>query len=112
MPEVHTIGALIKLTELASVNVESFEHQGVDYVFTLDSDLVLLQRGFTHSFYSEFRNAYAAYVGGDWGECLTMLGNCLTQRSEDGPTLALKAIIDEQKGKPPEDWPGCRPLPI
>ena len=112
MPEVHSIGALIKLTELASVNVESFEHQGVDYVFTLDSDLVLLQRGFTHSFYSEFRNAYAAYVGGDWGECLTMLANCLTQRSEDGPTLALKSLIEEQKGKPPEDWPGCRPLPV
>lgn len=38
----HEIGALIKLAEYENINIESFQNKGVDYMFTLDSDLVNL----------------------------------------------------------------------
>jgi hypothetical protein len=43
VPEEHEIGDLIKLAEYETINIESFKNKGVDYMFTLDSDLVLLQ---------------------------------------------------------------------
>ena len=42
VPEDHQIGALIKLPEYETINIESFKNKGVDYMFTLDSDLVSL----------------------------------------------------------------------
>jgi len=42
-PEEHEIGDLIKLAEYETINIESFKNKGVDYMFTLDSDLVGLQ---------------------------------------------------------------------
>jgi len=43
VPEEHEIGDLIKLAEYETINIESFKNKGVDYMFTLDSDLVGLQ---------------------------------------------------------------------
>ena len=43
IPEDHEIGDLIKLPEYETINIESFKNKGVDYMFTLDSDLVGLQ---------------------------------------------------------------------
>ena len=40
VPEDHEIGGLIKLSEYETINIESFRNKGVDYMFTLDSDLV------------------------------------------------------------------------
>jgi len=40
VPEEHEIGDLIKLAEYETINIESFKNKGVDYMFTLDSDLV------------------------------------------------------------------------
>ena len=40
--EDHEVGALIKLPEYETINIESFKNKGVDYMFTLDSDLVSL----------------------------------------------------------------------
>jgi len=36
----HEVGGLIKLAEYETINIESFKNRGVDYMFTLDSDLV------------------------------------------------------------------------
>ena len=36
----HQIGDLIKLNQYDSINIESFKNKGVDYMFTLDSDIV------------------------------------------------------------------------
>jgi len=36
----HEVGDLIKLAEYETINIESFKNRGVDYMFTLDSDLV------------------------------------------------------------------------
>jgi len=44
IPEEHEIGDLIKLAEFETINIESFKNKGVDYMFTLDSDLVGLQQ--------------------------------------------------------------------
>ena len=43
VPEDHEVGDLIKLAEYETINIESFKNKGVDYMFTLDSDLVGLQ---------------------------------------------------------------------
>jgi len=42
VPEEHSVGDLIKMPEFETINIESFKNQGVDYMFTLDSDLVSL----------------------------------------------------------------------
>lgn len=44
LPEDHKIGDLIKLEQYESINIESFKNKGVDYMFTLDSDIVGLQQ--------------------------------------------------------------------
>lgn len=44
IPEDHQIGDLIKLTQYETINIESFKNKGVDYMFTLDSDIVGLQQ--------------------------------------------------------------------
>ena len=43
IPDDHELGDLIKLAEYESINIESFKKKGVDYMFTLDSDIVGLQ---------------------------------------------------------------------
>jgi len=43
IPDDHECGDLIKLQEYESINIESFKNKGVDYMFTLDSDIVGLQ---------------------------------------------------------------------
>ena len=44
VPEEHEVGDLIKLAEYETINIDSFRNKGVDYMFTLDSDLVGLQQ--------------------------------------------------------------------
>lgn len=44
IPDDHDLGDLIKLQEYESINIESFKNKGVDYMFTLDSDIVGLQQ--------------------------------------------------------------------
>lgn len=39
-PEDHEYGDLIKLQQYESINIEGFKNKGVDYMFTLDSDIV------------------------------------------------------------------------
>ena len=49
-PEKHQIGDLIKQQQLESVNVDTFQNKGVDYMFTLDADLVSLNKEYaTHN---------------------------------------------------------------
>ena len=40
IPYDHQIGDLIKLAQYETINIESFKNKGVDYMFTLDSDIV------------------------------------------------------------------------
>lgn len=103
-PEGHIIGHLIKLPELDSVNVENFQHKGVDYMFTLDSDIIGLQKGIESDFLDPFRHAYVDYISGQWEEALQYLKKALDRKPEDGPSLTIKAFIESHGGKPPEEW--------
>ena len=38
--EDHQIGDLIKLSQYETINIENFKNKGVDYMFTLDGDIV------------------------------------------------------------------------
>lgn len=103
-PEGHIIGHLIKLPELDSVNVENFQHKGVDYMFTLDSDIVGLQKGIESDFLDPFRHAYVDYISGQWDEALQYLRKALDRKNDDGPSKTIKAFIESYNGKPPEEW--------
>lgn len=107
VPEDHKLGRLIKKQVLDSVNVESFQNKGVDYMFTLDSDIDILQKSL-HLFFEDFRSAYAAYMSGEWTEAITILEQVLKGRADDGPSLSLLRYMQSTAGKPPEDWPRYR----
>ena len=40
VPEGHDFGGLLKLPQYESINIEGFKDKGVDYMFTLDRDIV------------------------------------------------------------------------
>jgi len=40
LPEGHEFGNLLKLTQYETINIEGFKDKGVDYMFTLDRDIV------------------------------------------------------------------------
>jgi len=61
IPEDHEIGDLIKFSEYETINVESFTSRGVDYMFTLDSDIVGLQQHIGE-FNPIFRQAFKCYI--------------------------------------------------
>ncbi|OMJ66960.1 hypothetical protein SteCoe_36024 [Stentor coeruleus] len=109
-PEGHVLGQLIKLQELDSVNVENFQHKGVDYMFTLDSDIVGLQRDIPAHFFDSFRHAYVDYISGQWDEAKDYLDKAMAYKPQDGPSLTIKNYIDSLGGKPAEDWSKTRSL--
>ena len=109
-PEGHVLGSLIKLQELDSVNVENFQHKGVDYMFTLDSDIVGLQRDIPNHFFDSFRHAYVDYISGQWNEAKEYLEKAMVYKPKDGPSITIMEYINNKGGKPPEDWPKTRPL--
>eukprot|EP00358_Blepharisma_japonicum_P004299 CAMPEP_0202954426 /NCGR_PEP_ID=MMETSP1395-20130829/50803_1 /ASSEMBLY_ACC=CAM_ASM_000871 /TAXON_ID=5961 /ORGANISM="Blepharisma japonicum, Strain Stock R1072" /LENGTH=321 /DNA_ID=CAMNT_0049669947 /DNA_START=1193 /DNA_END=2155 /DNA_ORIENTATION=- len=88
VPETHQLGKLIKLQKLDSVNVESFQHKGVDYMFTLDSDIVGMQQDIPQHFFDSFRHAYVDYISGQWDEAKEFLEKALSYLHEDGPALS------------------------
>jgi class 3 adenylate cyclase len=88
LPEEHEIGDLIKLAEYETINIESFKNKGVDYMFTLDSDLVMLQQHISE-FNPIFRLAFKSYIQGDWQTAGENIERCLELWDTDGPTKAL-----------------------
>jgi tetratricopeptide (TPR) repeat protein len=73
-------------------------------MFTLDSDIIGLQKGIESDFLDPFRHAYVDYISGQWEEALQYLKKALDRKPEDGPSLTIKAFIESHKGKPPEEW--------
>ena len=61
IPEDHKVGDLIKLAQYETINIESFKNKGVDYMFTLDSDIVGMQQHI-QEFNPIFRQAFKCYV--------------------------------------------------
>ena len=88
----HQIGDLIKLNQYDSINIESFKNKGVDYMFTLDSDIVGLQQHIAE-FNPIFRQAFKSYISGDWNAAFDNVERCLELWDNDGPTKALQRYM-------------------
>jgi len=101
---------LIKLQEYESINIESFKNKGVDYMFTLDSDIVGLQAQILE-FGPIFRKAFKAYLSGDWLQvAFGAINSCLELWEEDGPTKALQQYMILYQFNRPDSWEGIRDI--
>jgi len=92
--EDHQIGDLIKLAEYETINIESFKNKGVDYMFTLDSDIVGLQHHIGE-FNPIFRQAFKSYVQGEWAQACENIDRCLELWENDGPTKSLQLYMSQ-----------------
>ena len=109
IPDDHEIGDLIKLAEYETINIESFKNKGVDYMFTLDSDLVGLQQHIGE-FTPIFRQAFKGYVAGNWEESQENIERCLELWDTDGPTIAMLYYMKFYRYQAPQNWDGCRDI--
>lgn len=92
MNEDHKVGDLIKLTKYETINIENFKNKGVDYMFTLDSDIVGLQQHIME-FNPIFRNAFKSYISGEWAVAFDHVERCLELWENDGPTKTLQQFM-------------------
>merc|ERR1740139_126783 len=89
VPEDHEVGDLIKLNKYETINIDNFKNKGVDYMFTLDGDLVGLQQHIME-FNPIFRQAFKSYIAGDWNQAYEHVDRCLELWENDGPTKSLQ----------------------
>ena len=108
-PEEHEIGDLIKLAEYETINIESFKNKGVDYMFTLDSDLVGLQQHI-QEFTPIFRQAFKCYISGQWEDAAENIERCLELWDTDGPTKAMQYYMQFYRYQQPQNWDGVRDI--
>ena len=101
----HELGSLIKLAEYETINIERVKNRGVDYMFTLDSDLVNLQLHI-QEFIPSFRQVFKCYITGDWEPALVNIDRCLELWDSDGPTKAIKYYMQFYKFHCPTSWAG------
>lgn len=92
LPEEHKVGDLIKLSKYENINIETFKNKGVDYMFTLDGDIVGLQQHIME-FNPIFRQAFKCYISGEWGHAFEHIERCLELWEDDGPTKALQYFM-------------------
>jgi len=109
IPDGHEVGDLIKLQQYESINIESFKNKGVDYMFTLDSDIVGLQQHI-QEFAPIFRQAFKCYVAGNWQQAFDNVERCLELWENDGPTKALQFYMSFFCFKAPPEWYGYRDI--
>ena len=105
IPDDHELGSLIKVQVYETINIESFKNRGVDYMFTLDSDLVNLQLH-TQEFIPSFRNVFRYYIVGDWIQARDSIDRCLELWDSDGPTKAIQYYMQFFKFVAPTSWLG------
>ena len=86
--EDHEVGGLLKLQKYETINIENFKNKGVDYMFTLDCDIVGLQQHIME-FNPIYRNAFRCYIAGDWAQAFDYVERCLELWENDGPTKAI-----------------------
>ena len=104
-PDDHELGSLIKLAEYETINIESVKNRGVDYMFTLDSDLVNLQLHI-QEFIPSFRQVFKCYITGEWEAAHVNIDRCLELWDSDGPTKAIKYYMQFFKFQAPGVWAG------
>ena len=108
IPDEHDVGDLIKLQEYESINIDSFKNKGVDYMFTLDSDIVGLQ-SHIHEFNPLFRQLFKTYISGEWNDAINNLDRCL-EILDDGPTKAMQKYMAYYRFVKHEEWQSFRDI--
>jgi len=103
IPDDHQIGELIKLAQYANINIEGFKDKGVDYMFTLDSDIVEAQCSILE-FNPMFRHLFKNYMAGEWGNAYTCIQRCLSCWDDDGPTKAIQLYLSAFQYQRPDAW--------
>jgi len=107
LPEDHEVGDLIKLQMYETINIENFKNKGVDYMFTLDSDIVGLQQHIME-FSPIFRAAFKSYISGDWNQAYDQIERCLELWEDDGPTKSIQLYMSYYQFMVPSDWANHR----
>lgn len=90
-----------------TINIENFKNKGVDYMFTLDSDIVGLQQHIME-FNPIFRAAFKSYISGDWNHAYDQIERCLELWEDDGPTKAIQLYMSYYQFMVPSDWANHR----
>ena len=79
-------------------------------LYSKDKDFKSLRHNHDRHFSKKFAEAYNSYIMGDWATAEDMLSQCLKIKPKDGPSLTLKAFIEELNGAAPTSWQGFREL--
>lgn len=106
------LGALIKHQEYENnpPPADLFKGDNVDHMYVIDHDFYTLRKLKKDSFENNYRQAYLAYISGDWNSAQNYLTQCLEMNFEDGPCLALSEFMEKHKYAPPDGWLGYRDL--
>lgn len=107
IPDNHVTGELIKLAQYENINIEGFKDKGVDYMFTLDSDIVEAQSRI-QEFNPLFRQAFKSYIAGEWDIAFEQIERCVECWEDDGPTKAMQLYLSAHEYKAPDAWNGFR----
>merc|ERR1712166_175024 len=62
------------------------------------------------AFLEEFHTGFEYYSDGEWPQACARLLLCKAMIPDDGPTLKLISIIEDNGGQAPEGWIGWRKL--
>lgn len=79
-------------------------------LFSTDKDFKEMRKSYDKYFVKKFNEGYQKYIRGDWATAEDLFSQCLRMNPKDGPTITLKAYIEELNGTPPLRWEGYREL--
>lgn len=79
-------------------------------LYSTDKDFKEMRKNFDKYFVKKFNEGYQKYIRGDWATAEDLFSQCLRMNPKDGPTITLKAYIEELNGRPPLHWDGFREL--
>ena len=83
-------------------------------VFRNDADFTDLRKNFNKEFAANWKEAYTAYIEGDWSKAHRLLKDGQEIVPDDGPTKTILKVIETNCVRPgynaPESWQGWRAL--
>ena len=95
---------------------ESLKRRAVSTISYIrqDPDFTDLRKKYNKEFNANWKEAYAAYISGDWSTAHKLLKQGQEMVPEDGPTKTILKVIERMCQRPgynaPKDWPGWREL--
>ena len=79
-------------------------------IYAQDQDFKEMRRNYNKHFAKKFSEGYQKYLKGDWATAEDIFAQCLRMKPKDGPTITLKAFIEQHNGSAPISWQGFREL--